>query len=204
MLAWPSSSCTARRSPLDCSRWLAKEWRSMCGCTGVASPASWLRRRRRCQTDCAVSRVPWRPGNSAAASLPVRSATVAPRTASQRASACSASRPSGTLRRLPPLPSTWTSAASRSIQPRPPRSAPTLAFTSRPTSSPTRSPQPYSSSTIATSRASSQGSSGAWWWLASWTASSTPSALGSRRAARGARTSCTGLAATSASRPSQR
>src|SRR5690606_18189712 len=29
---WPSSSCTARRSPEDSSRGLGKEWRSMCGC----------------------------------------------------------------------------------------------------------------------------------------------------------------------------
>ena len=35
MLAWPSISCTARRSPDDCSRWLANEWRSACGwCAG--------------------------------------------------------------------------------------------------------------------------------------------------------------------------
>ena len=39
MLAWPSSSCTARRSPLLCSRCEAKLWRSMCGCTWVGSPA---------------------------------------------------------------------------------------------------------------------------------------------------------------------
>ena len=31
--AWPSISCTARRSPDDCSTCDANEWRSMCGCT---------------------------------------------------------------------------------------------------------------------------------------------------------------------------
>ena len=46
--------------------------------------------------------------------------------------------PTGTLRRLPPLPSTWASAASRSTQPR--DSLP--ACTSSPTSSLTRRPQP--------------------------------------------------------------
>ena len=114
MLAWPSNSCTARRSPLDCSRWLANEWRSMCGCTGVARPASRLRRFRRCQMAWAVRRVPWRPTKSAACSrLPPCS-----RNASQRSSASSALRPTGTVRRLLPLPSTWASPACRSIQPR--------------------------------------------------------------------------------------
>jgi len=40
MLAWPSISCTARRSPEDCSTCEANEWRSMCGCTSTASPAA--------------------------------------------------------------------------------------------------------------------------------------------------------------------
>jgi hypothetical protein len=40
MLAWPSNSCTARRSPLDCSRCEAKLWRSMCGCTPTGTPAA--------------------------------------------------------------------------------------------------------------------------------------------------------------------
>jgi len=33
MLECPSISCTARRSPEDCSTWVANECRSMCGCT---------------------------------------------------------------------------------------------------------------------------------------------------------------------------
>ena len=36
--AWPSISCTARRSPDDCSTCDANEWRSMCGCTWRSSP----------------------------------------------------------------------------------------------------------------------------------------------------------------------
>jgi len=34
-----SISCTARRSPLDCSTWDANEWRSTCGCTLLFSPS---------------------------------------------------------------------------------------------------------------------------------------------------------------------
>ena len=203
MLAWPSSSCTARRSPLDCSRWLANEWRSMCGCTGVARPACRLRRRRRCQMDWAVRRVPWRPMNRAPAASSW--AATVPRTASQRCRACTAAAPSGTVRRLLPLPCTSTSAASSAIQPRPARRAASLAAASRPTTSPTRRPLPYSSSTMAASRASSQGSvaSSSACQSASRTASSTPSALGRGRGCLGARTSCTGLAAMRPSRPSQ-
>ena len=201
MLACPSSSCTARRSPLDCNRWLANEWRSMWGCTGAARPASRLRRRKRCQMDCGVSRVPRRPMNSAGCTVPAPS--TAPRITNQCCKASRAARPSGAVRRLLPLPCTCTSADSRSIQPRPACSAAVLACISSPTSSPTRRPQPYSSSTMAASRASSHGSSSSAWKSASCTASSTPRALGRALPARGARTSCTGLLATRPSRPSQ-
>src|SRR3990172_4397598 len=46
MLAWPSNSCTARKSPLDSSRWLAKECRNICGCTGWPSPCARAHRPR--------------------------------------------------------------------------------------------------------------------------------------------------------------
>jgi hypothetical protein len=59
------------------------------------------------------------------------------RSASQASRACSAGRPTGTLRRLLPLPSTWAVASLASTQPR----AVLLAWVSRPSSSPTRRPQ---------------------------------------------------------------
>src|SRR5260221_259430 len=42
MLAWPSISCTARRSCEDCNKCVAKEWRSMCGCTCSPRPLAGL------------------------------------------------------------------------------------------------------------------------------------------------------------------
>ena len=202
MLAWPSSSCTARRSPLDCSRWLANEWRSMCGCTGVLSPACWLRWRRRAHTDAADRRAPRRPTNSAPSAS--RAPKGCSRSASQARSAANAARPTGRLRRLLPLPKTWASAASRSIQPRPCWCAAGLAATSRPASSPTRRPQPYSSSTMAASRASTQGSSPGCAKSARRTASSTARALGKGLGALGARRPCAGLCAVSPWRAAQR
>jgi len=105
----------------------------MCGCTGVANPACWLRRLRRCQIDCAVRRVPLRPMKSACWSAGAPSWA---RKVNHLESAVSASRPTGTLRRLLPLPSTWASADGRSIQPR----AAALAATSSPVNSATRKP----------------------------------------------------------------
>jgi len=84
----------------------------MCGCTGVASPACRLRRLRRCQTECAVSRVPYRPGNSASdwLEVPGVGAFSMPascvRSPSQCSSASRAALPRGTVRRLLPLPCT--------------------------------------------------------------------------------------------------
>ncbi|MPN46960.1 hypothetical protein SDC9_194559 [bioreactor metagenome] len=166
----------------------------MCGCTGVVRPASWLRSRRRNQTDCAVRRAPRRPTNNAASSR----ADCAPpngwaRTSIQACTAVTAAAPMGTLRRLEPLPKTCASPACRSSQPRPSSCAAEVAITSSPTSSPTRRPQPYSSSTMAASRASSHGSALGCSCSASRTASSTPRALGNGLGALGARTPCTGL-----------
>ena len=46
--AWPSISCTLRRSAPPSSRWVANEWRRRCGCTRVgSSPASASLRRIR-------------------------------------------------------------------------------------------------------------------------------------------------------------
>ena len=167
----------------------------MCGCTGVASPARWLRWRRRCQIDCALRRVPRCDTNKAA---PARGVATL-RSSSQRCTACRARAPIGTVRRLEPLPSTWAWAAPRSIQP--PDAA--VATRSSPVNSPMRRPAPYSSSTTAASRVSSHGSMLPSWKSARCMASSTPSALGNGRAALGARTSCTGLEKTRPSRPSQ-
>lgn len=54
---------------LDCSMWLAKLWRSMCGCAGTDSPARWLRCFSMCHTDTATMRLP-RVLSSNAASCP--------------------------------------------------------------------------------------------------------------------------------------
>ena len=40
MLAWPSISCTCRRSAPPASRCVAKLWRSVCGLTDAGAPAS--------------------------------------------------------------------------------------------------------------------------------------------------------------------
>ena len=58
MLAWPSSSCTARKSCDDCSMCVANEWRSMCGCTGWPSPARFAHAFRRPHTAAGAMRRP--------------------------------------------------------------------------------------------------------------------------------------------------
>src|SRR5262245_11002673 len=65
MLAWPSISCTARRSCDDCSTWLAKEWRSICGCTCSPRPRRLAHRARRLPTVAGWMRRPRAPTNSA-------------------------------------------------------------------------------------------------------------------------------------------
>ena len=37
-MAWPSNSCTARKSWLDSSKCDANEWRNICGCTRISRP----------------------------------------------------------------------------------------------------------------------------------------------------------------------
>src|SRR3979490_1296016 len=65
MLAWPSISCTARRSCEDCSRWLANEWRSMCGCTRSARPRRRAQARSRTPTTAGEILLPRPPTNRA-------------------------------------------------------------------------------------------------------------------------------------------
>ena len=178
MLAWPSSSCTARRSCEDCSRWLANEWRSMCGCTRSARPRRRAQARRRAPTTAGEIRLPRLPTNrafsSGAASWLLEE--------SQRWSDSRAFAPTGTVRVFAPLPVTVTSPCRRSSRP---------SSTSSATSSPRRSPEEYSSSNIAASRTSS-GVPG----FSSRNrrcAASTDSAFGSGRGALGARMPSTGL-----------
>ena len=56
--AWPSSSCTARRSAPPSRRWVAKVWRSACGWVGTGALVSMIRR-----TSRGVSGLPRRFGN---------------------------------------------------------------------------------------------------------------------------------------------
>src|SRR3989344_120192 len=70
MLAWPSISCTARRSPLDSSTWLANECRSMCGCTGTSIPCCFALHRSRACTARPPRRRPLRVTNTAGSSAP--------------------------------------------------------------------------------------------------------------------------------------
>ena len=115
MLAWPSNSCTARRSPLDCSRCDAKLWRSMCGCTCVGKPAC-ARQLPQTRAHLAGRQPRATPADEQGRFVAAReSARAAPSQARARAAAAP---PTGTLRRLPPLPSTWALRSARSIQPR--------------------------------------------------------------------------------------
>ena len=99
MLAWPSSSCTARRSPLDCSRCDANECRSMCGCTCVGSPACSAWRFSRERTWLAVSRVPRLLTNSAGS--PACASCAAQRQPlRERGQRCAADRHAAPLRAL--------------------------------------------------------------------------------------------------------
>ena len=112
MLEWPSISCTARKSPDDCSTCEANEWRSTCGCTFAGiSVASACAFRRSCSTrgEMRVARV---LKNRAA--LP---SAAGGRTPSQVVKATSAALPTGTLRILLPLPVTMTSKLAMSSQP---------------------------------------------------------------------------------------
>ena len=106
----------------------------MCGCTWLGMPACTARAFRRERIWLGVSRVPWRPTKSAGCSALASAA----RSGSQACSAARAALPTGTLRRLLPLPSTCASPPGRSIQPR----ASALACTSSPTSSAMRRPLP--------------------------------------------------------------
>ena len=65
MLAWPSMSCTARRSPDDCSTCEANEWRSTCGCTLTAVPTRSACAFRRSCTTRGEMRAPRADRNSA-------------------------------------------------------------------------------------------------------------------------------------------
>jgi hypothetical protein len=79
----------------------------MCGCTGVLSPARWLRWRRRSQMDWPTGACRAGPRTAPRPAGRVTANGVA-RCASQACSACSAAAPTGTLRRLLPLPRTCT------------------------------------------------------------------------------------------------
>ena len=165
----------------------------MCGCTCVGRPACSANAFRRERTWLAVRRVPRRLTKSAGSV-----ARASWRRASLQAiSASSTGPPTGTLRRLEPLPSTCAVASTASTQP----AAAGPACTSKPTNSPTRKPQPYSSSTMQRSRKTRMGSPWSGSCEASATASSTPRALGKGLGALGARMPSTGLALTSPWRP---
>jgi len=119
----------------------------MCGWTCVGKPDCTARRLSRSRTWPAVMRRPRVPTSSAGSSRCASSS----RSSSQSRKAFNAAAPTGTLRRLLPLPSTCAVASLASIQPAAP------GCRSSPTSSPTRKPQPYSSSTMHRSRATRLG-----------------------------------------------
>src|SRR5262249_42772737 len=116
MLECPSISCTARRSPDDCSTWVANECRSMCGCTCWGKPSLSAHCDSACRTEVAPMRLPRAPTNSAASSGRASGA----RRPSQASSASRALLPTGTVRVFAPLPVTVTSPWRRmaSVSPR--------------------------------------------------------------------------------------
>ena len=140
MLAWPSISCTARKSPEDCSTCEAKEWRSMCGWTCRAKPRLIAHAASRDSIARTPIRRPDRVTNIASASETGSPA----RTESHARIASRAGPPTGTMRSLEPLPHTRTSPVARSMPP-----------TSSPASSERRNPDEYASSKSARSRTAS-------------------------------------------------
>ena len=69
MSAWPSSSCTPRRSPLDSSRWVANEWRNICGCTCTPGPGGAPRCRPAAARRAPTSRRPPSANGTSAAGI---------------------------------------------------------------------------------------------------------------------------------------
>jgi hypothetical protein len=110
MLAWPSSSCTARRSPLDCSR-----WRRSCGaaCAGARGWAG----RRRCAARAqprAAALVAQAPPALARRTAPARPAAPCRRAAPARPRrACQRGAPRGTRGACCPCPARARSACRR-------------------------------------------------------------------------------------------
>ena len=99
MSACPRSSCTPRRSRLDSSRCVAKEWRRRCGCTGTLRPLPAAQRPMRFWIARAPSRRPFLPMKRAAGPvLRVRPALAQP--GAQRRDGLAAHRQHARLRAL--------------------------------------------------------------------------------------------------------
>ena len=139
MSAWPSISCTARRSAPPSSRCVAKLCRSVCGVTGFSIPAFSTYFRRIFHAPMRESGRPRALRKSRPSPAPFSSTGRRSRT--YIAIAPTAFRPIGTNRSLPPLPKTRTTISSS-----------TMSLDRIPIHSLTRSPAAYASSSMARSR----------------------------------------------------
>ena len=118
MLAWPSSSCTTRRSAPWSSMCVAQECRSTCGDRWPSSPTRSPALRTIVQHAWRLMRPPRAFRNTASLSAHApragRCAARAGRRARYEPTTRRALRPIGTIRSLSPLPSTRTTPSSRS------------------------------------------------------------------------------------------